>query len=122
MAYSRSCLSAVSSTNAAIHRARAFRSKADAFDISLGSPPHGKALRAYQDRKPPRAPGATIAICANTDGPTVLRRVLGEDDHRRAIERERKRQWRAARSPDQIASYRARGREAARSRRMKLRL
>ena len=49
----------------------------------------------------------------STDGPVILRRVLGEDDRRRAGERDSKRKWRTAKSPDQIARYRARGRRRA---------
>jgi hypothetical protein len=75
------------------------------------------ALHEYRQRTPPPPPGTVIAIHDSTDGPAILKRVLGEDDRRRTVERERKRRWRAARSPGQIASCQARDRKAARRRR-----
>jgi hypothetical protein len=108
----------MSSTSTAIQQARAFRGRVDTFDISLGSPPDWRsALREYQDRKPRPPPGTTVAVHESTDASAILRRILGDDDRRRALEAARKRRWRAARSPEAVASYRARDREAARRRR-----
>jgi hypothetical protein len=108
----------MSSTSTAIQQARAFRGRADTFDISLGSPAAQRsALREYQARKPLPRPGTVIAVHPSTDSPAVLRRVLGENDRRRTVERERKRRWRAARSPEQVGRDRARDRDWRRVRR-----
>jgi hypothetical protein len=108
----------MSSTSIAIQQARAFRGRADTFDISLGSPPAWQsALRTYLDRKPRPRPGTTVAICDSTDSSAVLRRFFDDAGRQRTVERDRKRKWRARRSPDQIDRYRARDREAARRRR-----
>ena len=62
-------------------------------------------------------PGTVIAVHPTTNAAAILKRILDDADQRRAVERVRKRRWRAARSPEQIANYRARDREAARRRR-----
>ena len=101
--------------HAALHRARAFhRAEIDPFR----SPPDWQsALRKYQERRPPPTPGTVIAVHPSTDGPAVLKRVLSEGDQQRAIEAERKRKWRAARSPEQVSRDRARDRDWRRLRR-----
>jgi hypothetical protein len=69
----------VSSASVATQRARAFRARAETFDLSLGSPPAWQsALREYRERKPRRPPGKAVAIHENTDGPAILRRVFSE--------------------------------------------
>jgi hypothetical protein len=102
--------------SAAGRRARIFEGRTETLDPFNAPIAQRSALSAYLDRKPPRSPAA-IEINPSTDGPAILRRVLGEDDHRRAIERDRKRRWRARRSPDQVDRDRALDREAARRRR-----
>jgi hypothetical protein len=101
---------------AATRRARVFErtERLDPFSAPIAQ---RSALHEYCQRQPRPPPGKVIAVHPSTDASAVLRRVLGEDDHRRLVERERKRKWRARRSPDQVAGYRARDREAARRRR-----
>jgi hypothetical protein len=100
---------------AALHRARAFQ-RADSVNPFDSPPPWRAALSQYRERAPSRSPAA-IEINPSTDGPAILRRVLGEDVQRRALETEWKRRWRAHRSPEQVSRDRARDREAARRRR-----
>jgi hypothetical protein len=95
---------------AATRRARAFQA-AERIN-PFGSPPDWQsALHEYRQRTPRPPPGTVIAIHTSTDGPAVLRRILGEDDRWRAIEADRKRRWRAARSPEQVDRDRTRDRD-----------
>ena len=68
----------MSSASVARHRARAFRERAETFDLSLGPPAWQSALREYRERKPRRPPSKAIAIHESTDGPAILRRVFSE--------------------------------------------
>ena len=101
---------------AATRRARLFE-RAELLDPFSAPPVWQSALSAYQERRPRPPPGTVIAMHPSTDASEILRRFLAEDDHRRLVEADRKRRWRARRSADQVASYRARDREAARRRR-----
>jgi hypothetical protein len=97
---------------AAARRARALQTAGaiNPFD----SPPHWQsALHEYRQRTPRPPPGKVIAVHPATDSAAILRRILGEGDRQRAIEAERKRKWRSRRSPEAVASYRDRDREAA---------
>jgi hypothetical protein len=101
---------------AAARRARVLQS-AETINPFDSPPAWRSALREHQERKPRPPPGTTIAIHAGTDASAILKRILGEDDRRRAVGADRKRRWRAARSADQVGRDRVRDREAARRRR-----
>jgi hypothetical protein len=100
---------------AAERRSRAFqRAEIDPFSAPA---PWRSALHEYRQRTPRPPPGTVIAVHPSTDASAILRRVLAEGDHRRAVETARKRQWRAARTPEQVGRDRARDKDWRRLRR-----
>jgi hypothetical protein len=98
---------------AATRRARIFQAAEtiNPFDApSVGR----SALHEFRQRRPRPRPGTTVAIHDSTNGTAVLQRVFSEpdmDDQRRAVERDRKRRWRAARSLEQVGRDRTRDRD-----------
>jgi hypothetical protein len=95
---------------AAARRARVFQ-RTELLDPFSSPPDWQSALREYQERRPRPPPSTVIAVHPSTDASEILRRFLAEDDHRRLVERDRKRRWRAARSSEQVGRDRARDRQ-----------